>query len=65
MALVGHVKHEMAGKSSILSIFRGAELVCQRAHWANDVRQFFSEQDSRKLGWILEAQVHVIGLTAV
>ena len=42
--------HEMAVKSSILSIFCGAELVCQCAHWANEARQFFSEQHSRKLG---------------
>lgn len=33
--------HEMAVKSSILSKFCGAELVCQCAHWANGVRQFF------------------------
>ena len=33
--------HEMAVKSSILSIFCGAELVCQCAHWANEARQFF------------------------
>ena len=37
--------------------------MCPLGQWSATV--FFFEQDSRKLGWILEAQEHVIGLTAV